>query len=133
MQCIPTDYIILVLLHTMQTTLQSRRIDDDERKNAILEMISDKYCRTILEVTMDKPKSAMKIANETKIPISTVYRRLQDLTDNRLLRISGIINDEGKKYFLYKSKVKEISTTVNGNYIELQIVPNMQKNELGTN
>lgn len=117
----------------MQITLQSRRIDDDERKNAILEMISDKYCRTILEVTMDKPKSAMKIANETKIPISTVYRRLQNLTDNRLLRISGTINDEGKKYFLYKSKVKEISTTINGNYIELQIVPNIQKNELETN
>ena len=127
MQCSPTDYIILVLLHTMQTTLQSRSIDDDERKNAILEMISDKYCRTILEVTMDKPKSAIEIANETKIPISTVYRRLQDLTDNRLLRISGTISNEGKKYFLYKSKVKEISTTVNGNYIELQIVPNYAK------
>lgn len=111
----------------MQITLQSRRIDDDERKNAILEMISDKYCRTILEVTMDKPKSAMEIANETKIPISTVYRRLQDLDDNRLLGMSGIISDEGKKYFLYKSKVKEISTTVNGNYVELQIVPNCAK------
>ncbi len=88
--------------------------------------MSDKYCRAILENTMDKPKSAMEISAETKIPISTVYRRLQTLHDNKLLGISGSISDDGKKYFLYRSKIKSISTTFNGNYVEIEVVPNAQ-------
>ncbi|NIU01261.1 MAG: helix-turn-helix domain-containing protein, partial [Nitrosopumilaceae archaeon] len=73
----------------MQTIISGRRIEDDVRKDAILEMMSDKYCRAILEDTMKRPKSAMEISADTKIPISTVYRRLQTLHDNKLLGISG--------------------------------------------
>jgi predicted transcriptional regulator len=108
----------------MQTLFEGRKIEEDDRKEAILEMISDKYCREILEATMDKPKSAMEISSERKIPISTVYRRLQSLHDNKLLGISGTISTDGKKYFLYKSKAKAISTSFNSGTIEIQIVPN---------
>ena len=110
---------------TMQEMLQGRKVEDEERKEAILEAISDKYRRAILESTMDKPKSAMEISAETKIPISTVYRRVQTLHDNKLLRISGSISDDGKKYFLYRSMVKAISTSFNGNYVDIQVVPNI--------
>ena len=108
----------------MQTLIQGRKIEEDDRKNAILEIMSDKYCRAILEATMDKPKSAMEISAESKIPISTVYRRLQTLHDNKLLGISGSISDDGKKYFLYRSKVKAISSSFNGNQVEIEVVPN---------
>lgn len=110
----------------MQTLVTGRKIEEVDKKDAILEVMSDKYCRAILENTMDKPKSAMEISAETKIPISTVYRRLQTLHDNKLLGISGSISDDGKKYFLYRSKIKSISTTFNGNYVEIEVVPNAQ-------
>jgi len=109
----------------MQTLISGRRVEDDSRKDAILEVVSDKYCRAILETTMERPKSAMEISAETKIPISTVYRRLQTLHDNKLLRISGSISDDGKKYFLYKSKVKAIATSFNGSNVEIEVVPNI--------
>lgn len=67
----------------------------------------------------------MEISSETKIPISTVYRRLQTLHDNKLLGISGSISQDGKKYFLYKSRVKAISTSFNNGSIEIQIIPNV--------
>lgn len=108
----------------MQSLITGRKIEDDSRKDAILELISDKYCRNILENTMEKPKSAMEISSETKIPISTVYRRLQTLHDNKLLGISGSISQDGKKYFLYKSRVKAISTSFNMGNIEIEVVPN---------
>ncbi len=111
-------------MHIMQALFQKRKIEDEERKSAILEMVSDKYCRTILETTMQTPKSAMEIATEAKIPISTVYRRLQNLHDSKLLGISGQISDDGKNFFLYKSKVKAIATSFDGNQIEIEIVPN---------
>jgi len=109
----------------MQTLVSGRKIEDDSQKDAILEVISDKYCRSILEIAMEKPKSAMEISAETKIPISTVYRRLQTLHDNKLLGISGSISDDGKKYFLYKSKVKAIATSFNGSDVEIEVVPNI--------
>ncbi len=110
----------------MQALISGRKIEEEDKKEAILEVMSDKYCRAILENTMEKPKSAMEISAETKIPISTIYRRLQMLHDRKLLGISGSISDDGKKYFLYKSRVKAISTTFNGSLIEIQIVPNTQ-------
>jgi len=55
----------------MQQLISGKKIDDDSRKDAILEVISDKYCRSILENTIEKPKSAMEISSETKIPITT--------------------------------------------------------------
>ena len=110
----------------MQELIQSQKIVDDDRKQVILEILADKYCKLILHNTLEKPKSAMEISSETKIPISTVYRRLQTLHDNKLLAISGSISDDGKKYFLYKSRVKTISTSFDGNNIEVAIVPNPQ-------
>ncbi len=109
----------------MQTLILGRRIEEDERKDAILGVLSDKYCRAIIENTMEKPRSAMEISADTKIPISTVYRRLQTLHDNKLLNISGSISQDGKKYFLYKSKVKAITTNFNGSYVEVEVVPNI--------
>jgi len=115
----------LVPRDTMQTIQQTRKIEDGSRKEAILAIMSDKYCRGILLTTMDKPMSAMEIAMESKFPISTVYRRLQILHDNKLVAISGSISEDGKKYFLYKSKVKSISASCNGNDIEVSVVPNI--------
>ena len=109
----------------MQTLLQKRKIEDGERKDAFLGILADKYCRAIIETTMEKPKSAMEIAADAKIPISTVYRRLQILHDNKVVAISGMISDDGKKFFLYKSKVRSVSASYTGNYVEIQVVPNI--------
>ena len=109
----------------MQVIQKTRRIEDDQRKEAILNIISDKYCRQILNSTIDRPKSAMEISSESKIPISTVYRRIQTLHDNKLVGVTGSISSEGKKYFLYKSKVKSITSSYDGDQIEIQVVPNI--------
>jgi predicted transcriptional regulator len=74
---------------------------------------------------MSAPKAAIEISAETKIPISTVYRRLQTLYDNKLLGISGSITEEGKKHFLYKSRVKAITSKFNGGNVDVEIIPNL--------
>ena len=107
----------------MQIQFVGRKIDD-ERKDIILEIMSDKYCRAIIESTMNVPRSAIEISAERNIPISTVYRRLQSLHDSKLLGISGSITSEGKKHFLYKSKVKAMTSVFNGGNVEVEIVPN---------
>jgi predicted transcriptional regulator len=108
----------------MQILQPAFRIEETEKKDSLLEVISDKYCRTILESTMYKPKSVMEITAETKIPISTVYRRIQTLFDNKLLRTSGTITDDGKRLFLYKSKIKGIQSNFCNGQVEVEIILN---------
>ena len=112
----------------MQELIQTQKIMDEERKQVILEILADKYCKQILQNTLEKPKSAMEISGEKKIPISTVYRRLQTLYDAKLLSISGSISEDGKKYFLYKSKVKSISITCDLVETAVELIPNIRTN-----
>ena len=108
----------------MQILQPAFRIEETEKKDSLLEIISDKYCRTILESTMYKPKSVMEITAETKIPISTVYRRIQTLYDNKLLRTSGTITNDGKRLFLYKSKIKGIQSNFCNGQVEVEVILN---------
>ncbi len=108
----------------MQTLQQVYKILESEKKKNMLDIVSDKYCRAIIEATKFKPKSAIEITSETKIPISTVYRRIQTLHDNKLLATSGEINDDGKKFFLYKSKIKGMRCNLNDGEIEVELILN---------
>ena len=108
----------------MQTLQQTFRIEETEKQNSLLEILSDKYCRAIIESIADKSKSVIEITSETKIPMSTVYRRIQTLHDNKLLATSGTITGDGKKLFLYKSKVKGIRSVFNNGKIEVELILN---------
>lgn len=101
------------------------QIENIETKDKILFILSDRYCRTIIESIIDKPKSAIEITAKTKIPISTVYRRLHDLEKAQLLNISGVITDDKKKIFLYKSKIKGIQTNFSKGNLEIDLIFNL--------
>lgn len=53
---------------------------------------------------MYKPKSAIEITVDTGIPISTVYRRIQTLCDNKLLTISGSISQGGRNFLCTRTR-----------------------------
>jgi hypothetical protein len=108
----------------MQVLIEGKQVQE-EVKDVLLRILADKYSRAILDATMGSPKSAIELSAECKIPISTAYRRVQELHDNKLLGISGSINDDGKKYFLYKSKIKSIMACFNGGLLEIEIIPNV--------
>jgi len=108
----------------MQTLQHIFKIEDQERKDGILEILSDKYCRDILQSIMNKSKSAVEITAECSIPMSTVYRRIQTLHDNKLVRTSGTITEDGKRLFLYKSKIKGIHSSFNNGKTEVELILN---------
>lgn len=108
----------------MQTLQHVFKVEEAEQKDSLLEIFSDKYCRAILESTRDKSKSVIEITRETGIPISTVYRRIQTLHDNKLLKTSGVITDDGKRLFMYKSKIKGIQSRYNDGKTEVELILN---------
>lgn len=100
-------------------------IDDQKFKNAVLQALADEYSRTILAFIMDKPKSVIEISTECKIPVSTAYRRMHDLEEASLVQVTGsIINDDGKKYYLYRSKIKAVRTIFGIASLEVEVTPN---------
>ena len=111
-------------MQTLQQQQQVFKIEEKERKDSILEILSDKYCRTILESTMHMPKSATEITAEANISLSTVYRRIQSLCDNQLVTTSGTITDEGKRLFLYKSKINGIQSIFKNGKTEVKLIIN---------
>ncbi len=106
----------------MQTLQETFRIEETEKLDSLLEILSDKYCREIIRSIADKSKSVIEIASETKIPMNTVYRRIQTLHDSKLLATSGIITGDGKKLFLYKSKVKGIKSVFNDGKMDVELI-----------
>ena len=73
---------------------------------------------------MDMPKSVIEITVKTDIPMSTVYRRIKTLHDSRLLGTSGTITAEGKRLFMYKSKIRGIQSTFDNGKTEVELIPN---------
>lgn len=104
--------------------ISERKINDEEKKVSIASVIADKYCGMILKLTIDLPKSAQEISQETEISISTVYRKLQQLSDLKMLKISGGINKDGKKYFFYQSKIKCVSAFFEDGNLEVTVTLN---------
>lgn len=63
----------------------------------------------ILHVITDLPKSVSQISMETKIPITTVYSKMRKLTGQRIIKVSGNINDLGRRHLQYQSKIDFVS------------------------
>ena len=99
-------------------------IDDDDRKQIYIRVVSDQFSIKIITSIINNPKTAVEISKVTNIPISTVYRRLQFLQENKLLKVSGEINNDGK-FFVYQSKIKEVEITFNGGSIRVSVTPNL--------
>ena len=108
----------------MQALQSTYKIKEDIKNEDLLSVVADKYCRFILEAIMDMPKSTIEIASEKKIPLSTVYRRIQTLHDTKLIQTSGMITDEGKRLFLYKSKIKGIKSKFESGKLEVELILN---------
>ncbi len=108
----------------MQISASTTTIKDDERKQIYLQILSDQFCMGIISSIIEQPKTAVEIAKSTSIPISTIYRRLQFLQENKMLKTSGGLNKDGK-YFLYQSKLKTISTFFDGSNMWVSVTPNL--------
>ena len=108
----------------MQLLEKGNFVDNDNQKNNLLNVLADDYSRNILHRIIETPKSGVQLSNETGIPASTVYRKLSRMADLKLMKITGIISPEGKKIFLYQSRVKSVYAKFEGGFIDMEIILN---------
>ena len=87
-------------------------VNDEPAKQRILAALSDEYSRQILTATVPAPLSALELSKRYRIPITTVYRRVEELVDAGLIAAvkSGRTID-GKWYDLYRSLLLRIDVS----------------------
>ena len=98
---------------------------DSKLRKGILKALSDEYSRTIMNFTIEEPKSVVEIVKNCNIPMTTAYRRVNELEENKILKVTGsIVTDDGKKYFLYQSRIKAIYVIFGLDSLDVQIIDN---------
>lgn len=103
-------------------------ITNEKQKEAILNALLDDYSRKILDSTIDKAKSITEIIREQDIPMTSTYRRVKLLMDNKLIKVeSSMVTEDGKRYYLYLSSIKNASIKYNEGELIVEITPNIKE------
>ena len=103
-------------------------ITDEKQKKVILNALLDEYSRKILDSTIDESKSITDIMREQDIPMTSTYRRVKLLMDNKLVKVErSMVTHDGKRYFLYLSNIKDASIRFNKGELIVEITPNIRE------
>jgi DNA-binding transcriptional ArsR family regulator len=74
----------------------------------LLVALADPDCQCILSATAKGPKTAGELSSECDIPQSTIYRKLELLTETMLLDERVRVNRDGKHPSEYVRKVDQV-------------------------
>lgn len=87
-------------------------IEDDELPGplddqAVIEALSDDAVREVVVSCTDTERSVKEISEVTGIPLASTYRYVRNLVDDGILvRSRSAISPDGKRYDLYRSRVR---------------------------
>jgi len=101
-----------------------KKVLDSDSYQVYLNTVADVYSRRILDYILDDSHSVIEISVGTQIPLRTVYRKIQNMIDSDIVKISGNITESGKKYFMYKSKIRGLYTKYSEKQLEVYIIRN---------
>jgi DNA-binding transcriptional ArsR family regulator len=87
---------------------------DDISPTDVLEALNDPDCRAILRETAE-PMTATELTETCDIPRSTLYRKLELLSDAALLRERDTINPEGGRTTRYERDFDDVSISIDEN------------------
>lgn len=92
-----------------------RQVDSDtvDRPDvtSVVEVLGESYVLKILDAAAETALSAKEIAREADVPSTTMYRRLDSLTDVGLIEESMQLDDDGDHYHVYQTALEELNLT----------------------
>ena len=103
------------------------RIQDQERMQKMIVLLTEADARRILPLTVDKAKSVSDMSQELNLPARSVYRYTEQLCSLGLLAPErNVLIDTGGKYSLFRSMVRTVAMTydVESNSFDVDLTPN---------
>lgn len=96
------------------------RITSETLRDALIRSLADEYCRKIILSTIDRAQSVEELSQSEGIPISTAYRRINEMKEIGILTAEKtILTEEGKKFELYRSAFRAIHIDLNQNEVQI--------------
>ena len=91
----------------------------------VIEMLADAESRAILFSMIKKGKTAAELSEKHKIPLSSVYKKISDLQELTLIQVdSWEISEKGRKFKVYKSRIKNAQINIKKPEPTLILIPN---------
>ena len=104
------------------TLPQLKRYDITQK---VIKTLADSESRAILFSMIKKGDTAAGLSYELNIPLSSVYKKLAELEELTLIEIEKWMStDRGRKYKVYRSRVKEAHITIKKPDPVLTLKPN---------
>ncbi len=104
------------------TPSQIRKHDINQK---IIHNLTNMESRLVLFSIVRKPLSSADISAKQKIPLSTVYSKLQTLEELSLVYVERTeLSEEGHKVKYYKSRVRGIEISISKQEPELLLIKN---------
>ena len=93
--------------------LTATQLDKYDINQKIIKTLADLESRTILFSIKQKAKLAEEISSENKIPMSTVYKKLERLENLALVKVDRIeLSEYGHRIKYYKSRISEVEISI---------------------
>jgi predicted transcriptional regulator len=78
------------------------RLDQQGDGNYVSEILEQRNVLMLLESIKESPKSVQQLATKCKIPLSTTYRTIGEMTRLDFVKIKYVFNESGKWEKIYR-------------------------------
>ena len=79
----------------------------------VIESLADSESRAIIFSIVKKGSTASELSHKLKIPLSSVYKKIADLEELTLIKVeSWNITDKGRKFKVYRSRIKHAEISI---------------------
>lgn len=96
-------------------------MDDDRSIEEILNTIGDEHARLILAAISEEPRSAKDLADHLEMSKATIYRRIETLQDNDLIKDQTLVADDGNHYKIFKCNFNSTVISLEGDEYDVRI------------
>ena len=109
----------------MRKKLSLSQLKKYDVNQKVLDALADVQSRAILFSVIKKGKTAAELAEEHRIPLSSVYKKISELEDLTLLKVERwILSDSGRKFKVYRSRISRAEVSIRKSEPVISLSPN---------
>ena len=109
----------------MRKKLSLSQLKKYDVSQKVLDALADVQSRAILFSVIKKGKTAAELAEDHRIPLSSVYKKISELEDLTLLKVERwILSDSGRKFKVYRSRISRAEVSIRKSEPVISLSPN---------
>lgn len=98
----------------------ARGVDEEPTASEAFDVLGDESARQVFSY-LDRPRSAQEVAEESEVPLSTVYRALDRLSDAGLADRQIVIREDGNRVFRFVRETDALRVEAGGGELSVSL------------